>query len=222
MTTTVSQTGYLYEITQWVQDAYRDIQNEQDQWLFRTKQGTLNCTPNGTSSFSKTTIQGQITDYDRQLFFVLPNTARYLLCYSTTGGVASAAYVDYVPYQRWRGQLDRGTIPSGQPQYFTVKPDDSLQFYPTPDTGDVTNANVYNILMDYYRTIDVLSADASTPIFPSDYHEAIAWKAIMYWSTIRQSEARYQLANREYERTLNDMRHSQLPEELPDVCAFYG
>jgi len=115
MTTTVGQSGYLYEITQWVNDAYRKIQNEQDNWLFRTKQGTLALNPNGQMTWTNANIVAKIADFDRPLFFVFPNDSRYLLSYAQANGQPSAAYCYYIPYQRWRGWRDRGTIPSGQP-----------------------------------------------------------------------------------------------------------
>lgn len=208
-----------------MQDAYETIQTEQDNWLFRTKQGTLNCTPNGTFTFSKATIQGQIADFDRNLYFVFPSDSRYLLSYANSAGVQSAAYCYYIPYQRWRGWRDRGVLPSGQPQYFTELPDGQgggLQFYPIPDTGDVTNANTYRILLDYYITPATLTADADIPILPPEFHKAIAWLAIMRWATVRQDSVRYQLASKEYEIVLNDMRHSQLPEQLLGLTEFFG
>ena len=40
-TTTVAQTGLYLEIVGWVQDAYRDIQQEDSGWLFRQAEGVL-------------------------------------------------------------------------------------------------------------------------------------------------------------------------------------
>lgn len=76
--------------------------------------------------------------------------------------------------------------------------------------------------MDYCKTIDVLSGDSAVPIIPDDFHEAIAWYAIIYWSTVRESEARYGLAKKEYERIMNAMRRVQLPEPLLDETLLYG
>lgn len=118
-------TGPLAEICASVNDAYRDIQNEQEQWKFRTKQGTLNLTPNGTNTISLATIQGQITDYDRLLFFT-PNSNRYLRSYLSSAGATTSGYCYFMPYQCWRGWQDAGTLPSGQPQQFTQLPDQSL------------------------------------------------------------------------------------------------
>jgi len=97
-----------------------------------------------------------------------------------------------------------------------------MQFYPVPDTGDVTNANYYNILLDYTIQVQSLVNDADTPILPTEFQEAIAWYAIVLWSEVRQSQARYTLARSEFERAMNDMRHSQLPEQLPGLTEFFG
>lgn len=57
---------------------------------------------------------------------------------------------------------------------------------------------------------------------PSDFHEAIGWKAVAYLATSKLPPDRYMLAMREYERIMNNMRHSQLPEELLDLTEFYA
>lgn len=228
MTTTVGQTGLNYEITQWVQDAYKAICAEQENWLFRTNRGVIQLT-NGTQSIDKATLAAATTpDYDRQLYFVFPNDSRYLLVALNQGTPprpntyvrGTEAFCYYIPYQRWRGWRDRGVIPSGMPQYFTVRPDQSLEFYPISDTSS-TLSN-YCIIMDYYSRFVVLTTDVDSPIFPEEYHEAIAWYAIYYWGLVRQSGPRFQTAKEEYDRIMNDMRHTQLPEPLLSLTEYFG
>ena len=108
------------------------------------------------------------------------------------------------------------------PQYFTVRPDRGLEFYPRSDTGDA-NSN-YAIVMDYYISdiFTKFTGDNSLPAFPSEYHEALAGYAIYYWGLVRQSGPRFQTAKEEYDRIMNDMRHSQLPEPLLSLTEYFG
>lgn len=204
-TTTVAQTGYLYEITQWVNDAYSDVQREQSNWNFTNLsvngQG-LNAVGGASYSF----LAAQITNFDEVLPFHDRNGNRYITGYPLSDGVSATSLIYYEDYDVWRGFRDRGTIPSGTPSNFTLAPDKSILLYPNaPNINFLLNFN-------YRRTIDVLSGDSDTPIFPERYHDAIAWRAIYLWGLQRQNLNMYEMAKREYEATMDQLRREQLPE----------
>lgn len=204
--------GPLAELAASVNDAYKDIQAEQNLWRFRTMQGTY-IIPNGTRTIAKTVLQASLPLYERMLPFVSPNDARYIRSYDSVIGTAQASYCFFYNYQRWRGWRDFGSIPSGQPMYHTFRPDETLELYPISDTQN-GNASQYQLSFDYLRTVDVLVGNAAVPIFPTEWHEAIGWRAVQYWGRSRQNAGIFGSAKAEFERTMNQLRRTELHEPL--------
>lgn len=218
-TTVVGQVGELFELVKSVADAYRAIQNEQDQWLFMQKQGTFTLA-NAGRVISRATLITQVADYDDIRADLFGGGYRFMQIYSTSGGANTNTPVIYVPYQTWRGTLDMNAIPTGKPSMFTVQPDRSIEFNSTADQA-------YTFVCDYKRSIDSWvqtggSADTQTPIFPERFHEVVAWRAIMFWGGSVEDPGKYQFARDEYRRIMDQLRADQLPEWTPHTTAFYG
>lgn len=213
-TGTSGQTDQENEVVNWVQMAYKAIQIEQDWWNWRIKQGTFNLTI-GQNVYTKVNIVAQVADYEEmaQLHFI--NDQRYFLVWDPAVGVGDQTFCFYFTYQDYRGWLDRSVIPNGKPQRFTFLENESLSMTPNPDKA-------YRIGFDYRIAIDTLSGDSDTPLMPARYHEAIAWGAVRYWAQQRESQAKYQLADREWGRIMNAMRRNQLPEIMPYAQEYYG
>lgn len=203
-TTTVGQQGYLYEITQWVNDAYSDIQQDQQYWNWLRGRLTLSLSI-GVDTYTQSVVQGTTSDYDYPIPMVSPEGTRYALVYDPAIGVGDQTFCFFIPYEDWRGWKDRGVKPSGKPGYFTVRPDKTIELIPTPDKA-------YTVTMDYRKTLDVLSGDTDTPLMPSQYHEAIAYLACHKWSMQRESPNKYQAFEREFNKVMDRMRIEQLPE----------
>jgi hypothetical protein len=204
-TTTTGQTGVEGEIVRWVDYAYRDIQNDQEEWRFRVKRGSFNTVAN-TRVY---TISVSDADFDK----LLPSTAQsrvpYILGYLTATGTSDEQRIWYVPYEQWQhGVFDSGTRPAGRPVRFTIEPDGQMAFDPTPDA-------VYTIVFDYRRTLHELTTDShattGTPIFPAKYHDAIVFRAMHYYAMTRETPLA-QLWAREYARIMNRLYIDQLPQ----------
>jgi len=210
--TVISQTGQYAEIVNWVNMAYKAIQTEQPDWLWRWKKGTLLLTAT-KNLYSFTDITAQIADFEewKPLHFI--NDIRYVLVYDTTTGVADETFCYYYPYQDYRGWRDRSTLPTGKPAYITEDPSGSgtvFEMSPIPDAG---TGNYYTIVFDYRTAVDTLATDAGAPLYmPPRYHESICWKAVMYWAQQRENSAKYAAAKIEYDRIMTGMRMTQLPE----------
>lgn len=221
--TVVGQVGGLYEIVKNVADAYRSIQNEQDQWRFMQKQGSF-ALASGGRVVTRAAMIVQVPDYDEIRADLYGAGYRFLQMYSVANGPSSNTPVTYVPYQTWRGTVDQNTIPVGKSAMFTVRPDSSIEFNFTADQD-------YIFVCDYKRLIDTWVQTASgtvpdpnlqTPIFPQRFHEAVAWRAVMLWAASVEDAGKYQFARDEYRRIMEAMRADQLPEMLVYTEAFYG
>lgn len=139
----------------------------------------------------------------------------------TPPDVGSQTFCFFIEYQNWRGWKDRNVLPLGRPYYYTRCPDGSLQFNPVPDAAN----SPYIFFNDYRMSLDVLAttSDSSTPAtLPARYHEAICWKAIMYWAQVRRKPDTYTAAKLEYDRILNKMYSEQLPQVEPYLREMYG
>jgi hypothetical protein len=211
--------GPLAELSASINDAYKDIQAEQSLWRFRTLQGTLTVT-NGVRTLSKAVIRSTLSLYERMLPFVTGG-GRYIRSYDSVIGSAQSSYCFFVNYQNWRGFRDFGSIPSGQPQSHTIRPDETLELYPISDTQN-SNASQYVLAFDYLRTCDVLISNGSVPIFPSEWHEAIAWRGVQYWGRSRKDSGIYSSAKVEFERCMNALRRTELHEPLLVFDRFYN
>lgn len=218
-TTVVGQVQYLFEVVKSVADAYRAIQLSQNDWLWMQKRMTFQLLT-GQRTRSVTQMRLQVPDYDSLAPDMIGEGYRYMIISATSSGAAGQNPVSYVPYQTWRGLLDRNVIPTAQPFMYTVQPDGTIEFNSIADQD-------YTITTDYVRTIDTWTqtnpgADDQTPIFPEQYHECIAWRAIMYWAGTVESPAKYSFAKSEYKRILGDMRSNNLPEMLLDEGKYYN
>ena len=211
--------GPLAELVASVNDGYKDIQAEQNLWRFRTQQGTL-MLPNGTRTLTKAAIQATIPLYERMLPFVT-NGSRYIRSYDSLIGTAQASYCSFTNYQKWRGLRDFGAIPSGQPQFHTFRPDETLELYPISDTQN-GGTSQYVLSFDYLTTVDTMVGNNAVPIFPSEWHEAIAWRGVYYFGMSRKAVPVYQTAQREYERIMNTLRQTELHEPMLNLTLFYG
>lgn len=210
-TTVVGQTGLYKEIADWVADAYRDIQQENSQWLFRQGAGNFQLT-SGVGTYSKATIQALIADYER-IYPYRNGDVQFI----TATGTYSRETVNncyYIPYEKWGGVMAINfavNAPAAPPVYFTVAPDESLIFWTVPTLG------VISVQFQYTKTVQLLTADTDIPMWPSEWHDAIAWRAIRYWSVVRESANKFALADAELQRVMASMRTTQLAAQQPTL-----
>lgn len=216
-TTVVGQKGYLYEIVKSVADAYEDVQNAQDSWTWTQKQTTI-LLPTGTRILSLSAIKAQIPDYDSLAPDMIGPGYRYLLINSVASGVPGQSPATYIPYQTWRGLVDRNNIPTSQPFLYTIQPDGSIEFNSVADQ-DYTVTCDYKLALDEWTQVGA-NPDGQTPIFPERYHKVIAWKAIMYWGGTVADAQKFGFARSNYDRIMRDMLNNCLPELLLDTSAY--
>lgn len=168
------------EIVGHVRMAWNDVQVMHPEWSFMSAQGAFNTTA-AQRLYTVANIVAQIPLYA----YLQPFNGmyRHLLVNAVSVGVSDQTYCHFIPYENWRGNVDRGTRPSSKPTRFTVHPDGSLEFDATPDA-------VYRIALDYKRSIQTLTANGDIPLMPVEYHDLIAWKAVENYCITRQDRDR--------------------------------
>lgn len=193
-TTTVSQTGEMKRIVDWISAAYEDIQNIHASWRFlRTSfsVSTIASTQEYTPAALSITDLGKWKRNDIRIY----------------SSVADEQYLDYYPWEEFRMLYMYGSYRSqeGRPTIISIKPDNSLTFWQTPD-------DVYTIDGEYYKTADVLSGNTDTPLIPARFQMVIVWKALMHYGAYAAADEKYAHGQNEYRRVLRILEDDQLDD----------
>lgn len=193
-TTTTGQVGELAEVVSWVNSAYEDIQNLHTKWLFRIKSFSAALTA-GTSEYSANDLS--ISDL---LVWNKDDVRIYL-------NTEDESWIQFLPWDVFRMSCLIGTIPQQRPSTFSIKPNNSIVFWPTPD-------NAYTAVGEYTATTDTLSGDTDTPVFPAGYHMAIVWRALRFYAGLLAAPEKTMHSDYEYRRIIRAMESTQLPEMI--------
>jgi len=192
--TTSPDTDYIGDIVEAVDTAWEEIQvMHEGAWHWRRKQTTF--------ALAATTREYAFTTIDANCVGIIPMRQRHQ-SYILIGNNE----VEFVPYQNWRGWLDRGTRGSDRPQHFTVRHDGGtkIEFDPTPDA-------IYTVSLDILNDLQDLTADGTVPLMPVRFHRTIGFLAATYLAEYDEN-VRYKLLSKRYKRWLNDLREDQLPK----------
>lgn len=200
-TSTVSQSGEYKMLVGWMDRAYNRIQLKHRDWKFLRNDfsraltsGTSEYTASATGSLRHRTW---ITDDVR--------------CYLTATGVSDEQDIFFMPWADFKRTYLFGSArtQTGRPSYFTVKPDDSLVFWPVPDDS-------YTVVGEYYvRPVDwseESDPDNETPVFPEQFHELVVWGALKFYGANYVEHDKYVHGQNEYRNLIELMEQEQRPQ----------
>jgi hypothetical protein len=184
MATTLNQTGEYKRVISWVEQAYRKVQTQRNDWLFLREEFSQTVTTNSLS---------------------IAGVSRWLTHTIQLDGII-------LPELHWD---DYKALPTptntGKPAFFAVAPDRSLRFYPVPDQE-------YTCSGEYQAIPDVMNSDSAEPIFPEEYHDIIAWKALEMYGAYSGEYDRFTQGGMEYHDILFRMRATEAPEMRANGC----
>ena len=89
-------------------------------------------------------------------------------------------YICLTSWDAWRAAYRVGSSFVGEPYAAAVMPDNRLAFAPTPAEG-----NVYRAKMDYWRGPQALEADDDSPDMPEQWHMLIVYDAMVRFGRAR-------------------------------------
>ena len=198
-TTVVSQAGEYEKVVKWVATANEDIQNLHTNWKFLQTSfdfDTIATTQNYTlAAVSLTDLATWKID-----------TPDSLTIYSS---VADESYLTYMPWDDFRALYLFGSARSDtdRPTIVTIKPDNSLSFYPIPNAA-------FTVTGEYFKRAQVLDTtdDDEEPSFPSQYHMAVVWRALVHYGAFAAADEKYAHGQNEYKRLLRGLEGNQLPK----------
>jgi hypothetical protein len=189
------QTGEAGRAVNWVLRAYRKIQGAHPYWRFMRREfahaagagiNNLTATAMGLTTFGKW-------------------RADSFRAYKTSIGVADEQVLTMITWDQMRDTYLMGAqrTMTGPPQYIAVKPDQSLQVWPTLAEG-------YTIVGEYYMAPQTMAANADEPVFPAAFHDAITWRALMYYAAYEGDASLYATAQNDFNEEFAKLEMDQV------------
>jgi len=112
--------------------------------------------------------------------------------------------LEYEPWNEYRENYKYGTVDSDIPEVFSVHPDNTLDFYPTPSSSTVVQS-------EYWTVPVALAADADISAIPPRFHKIIIARAKMYYAENEDAPEIMAGSLAEFEDLLDKLEADQLP-----------
>jgi hypothetical protein len=114
--------------------------------------------------------------------------------------------LEYMEWNSYREMYKYGTVDSDVPEVYSIKPNNDLDLYPTPNAATVISA-------EYWATPTVLAADADISAIPPRFHKIIIARAKMYYAENEDAPEIMAGAVAEFEDLLDKLEADQLPSQ---------
>ena len=197
---TTNQTGEYLRLVNWIDDAYKSIQIVHPTWQFLRKEFSFAMT---AAKSSYTPTEAGLTDFAEWVADSDGDSEDFRVYLSAS----DEQFMSYVPWDEFRVSYMVGSqrAQTGRPSIYTIKPDDSIMFFPIPN-------DAFYCVGEYYTAPDIMLIDTDSPIFPERFHEAVLYRAMMFYGLYSQEPDKYSVGDREYRRIMRMLERSQLPQ----------
>lgn len=197
-TAVTGQTGELGRVVDWAADANNNINNAHATWRFLRTDFSKSIT-SGTQAYSPS--DWSITDHATWRTHHADETCAIRI-YSS---VADESQLYFHPWDEFREIYIFGSRrnATGRPTYVSVKPDESLIFWPTPNATFTVNG-------ERYREAPILAANSDTPEFPARFYMIAVWKALLDYAGWAAADERYVHASSRYTALIRKLEMDQL------------
>lgn len=175
--------GEHQRIVGWVNQAWTELQLQSNSWSFLWTQASINT---GDSVIPKPVDCSTIIN---DSFYLTTSVARKLT---------------YIHYDEFRKLLRNGSGGVGDPQYWTVRPDDKIQLYPAPQSQVL-------IEFEYYRKPQRLIASTDVPLLSEQYHMAIVYGGLVHYGIFEEAAGVIAMAKSNYSNYLLQISNKFLP-----------
>jgi hypothetical protein len=112
--------------------------------------------------------------------------------------------LEYVGWNQYREDYKYGTVATGIPEYFSVKPDNVIDLYPTPNSAT-------SITAEYWKTPTELSSSTDVPVIPTRFQRIIIARAKLFFASQNDAPEIMSSALSEFEDLLDKLESDQLP-----------
>lgn len=177
------------DIVRQIKDADLDVQIKWFNWNYLWSEHTTN-TVSGTSTISSPT---DIMQWNIDSVVYDPSSDNY-------------QPLVFVEWKEYRDNYKFGVVESGTPEVFTVKPDNVIDVYPTPDSAT-------SIKAEYWKTPTELSADSDVSAIPARFHRIIICRAKIFYGEQNDAPEVLSSAIAEFTDLLGKLEADQLPSQ---------
>lgn len=201
------QTGEAAHYVDWISDAYTELQQKQD-WNWLRSEFSVNTVASddkyaGTDC-TDTRLAATVTRFSKWITRDDSGCSN-IKAYLQSTGVSGEYWLTPMSWSEFRYTYKTGTQTDGQPQHFTIDPQNNLRLGPAPDA-------VYVVSGEYQMSPQTLAADGDTPEMPSQFHELIVYEAMEKYGASSIAPEVLARAGREGGRMRNALMRNQLPE----------
>jgi len=114
--------------------------------------------------------------------------------------------LEYMDWDDYTEMYKYGTISTGTPESFSVKPTNVLDLYPTPDVSGTVSA-------EYFKVPTALAADTDTSLIPARFHRIIIARAKLYYAENEDAPEIMAGSLAEFEDLLDKLEADELPSQ---------
>lgn len=195
LSTLVDVTGESLRFKNWVIRSWEEIQEQHADWKWMRASYSFATTANdGTYTSAQAGISSRFGRWDRT----------YCTAYLTASGTADQAELCFVDYEDFRSSCLTQPVSASRPTHFSVGDANELLLWPVPDSA------LYTIKGDYFKSPQILSADADEPELP-EQHRIIVYRAMKKYARFSASPEIYADANEHESLIMSQLRAKYLP-----------
>ena len=171
--TTIGQTGQFADIVRWVSDSYIEIQNRHGgHWRFLRHEFTLTtASADDTYTFGDAVDSTSATAITRFSEWRFADRTAPPTIFLQSAGIGTQNWLIYADWEPFKQIYRISTQVDSYPAHITVDPQDQIVLGPQPN-------DIYVITGEYWRSAQVLAADADVPEIPTQFHDLIVWYAL--------------------------------------------
>lgn len=198
-TSVSNQSGEYLRIVNWVNKAWEDIQNWNENWEWMRKEFTLQT----VASQREYLPSAAVTDHSRW-------HGDTLRIYKTAEGQGTEQYLAEMGYEDFRNSYQFGAMNTltGRPMVFAERPRDlALLLGAIPD-------GVYTVYGEYQQAAQRMVANADVPgggAFPAEFHQMIVDRAVMKYAAFEGAGALYGTAQVDFKERMRGLEKAKLP-----------
>ena len=216
------------KVVDFVQESWREIQQERKSWRFMRKTVTFRTRVN------QDTYEWKRLTHHQSNNLLIPRFRRWITngviwyledpdktrrthqhvpsVFDEDGGTLGR--ICEIDYEFWRELYVRQYQTARKPIEFAISPSDQILLGPRPD-------KVYEIQAAYQAGVHVLKGNDDIPAdLPEDYHAIIGWRAVLMLNEYDTDAVGGAWAGKQYEKMLNSLMATQLPPMRLAESAF--
>lgn len=211
-------TEHRSRLINWIQRAWLDIQDDQDQWDFMVMDGTMPLVEDQWIYPLPKIVDGDWYDqdpetheeeiFDRLVPFVAPVDIRYIWIVRIDGICQNRQHCYYVPPEYFFGDRDRYVeCHKGVPGRYSIDRKGCIVFDASPTNDD------YHIQFEFNRLPQELVNDDDVPhTIHRRYHDLIIYRAMIKYAGFDETSPQFERAQRLYRDMMNKLRIRYLRE----------